>query len=141
MDYQYEYDFVDDSEQDDPNEDFELRKITINPQPPPAASFVFITDIEHPGAPEVCQRFAKDFDFYYLDIQDCLHDLCGISKHEPAAYVHLHTSVYEARFLKGLHDEASVETPAFAFFLLPILRWKIEREVGKGWSRFLFIGV
>lgn len=141
MDYAYEYDYVYDSDQDNPNEDFELRKITINLQPPPATSFVFVTGIQHPGAPEARQRFAKDFGFYYLDIQDYLHDLCDTSRHDREAYGHLHTSAYETRFFNGLHDEGFVESPTFAFFLLPILRWKIEQEVGKGWSNFLIIGL
>ena len=141
MDYAYDYDYVYDSDQDNPNEDFELRKITVNPQPPPATSFVFVTGIQLPGAPEACRRFATDFHFYYLDIQDYLRDLCDISSHDREAHGHLHTSAYEARFFDGLRDEEFVESPTFAFFLLPTLRWKIEREVGMGWSRFLIVGL
>lgn len=57
----YECDYIYDSNEGNPHENLELRDITVNPKPPPAISFVFITGIVRPGTRKAYQRFAKDF--------------------------------------------------------------------------------
>lgn len=126
---------------DELRKDFELRNIIINPKAGPTIDFILVVGIQAPGVPQVCAQFAQDFNLFYFDILKYLKDLCDTPKHDQEAYGHLHPSAFGDRFCKRLKDTAFIQSSAFTFFLLPIIKYRIDREVAKGWTGFVISGL
>ena len=81
-----------------------------------------------------CRRFARDFGFCHFNVADCLHDLASSA-----------TAAAEAGALNSLHPHVLRETLAAGgavdpYFLVQILKWRIDREVASGCAKFLMCG-
>lgn len=115
--------------------------IPLNPQPSPPIDFVLISGLHHTGISQVCARFAQDFHLYDLDIFEYLQDLRDTSQHPREAYGHLHPDGFGEKFYAQLSRSEFRQNSAFTFFLIPVLKYKIELEVRKGWTGFPVSGL
>lgn len=109
--------------------DLELRNITLDPRHGPALDFLLVTGTNLPGAHEICQRLARDFGMYFLDTSEYIDDLRDIGKHDRAVYGHVHPSAFRKRFYDRLTDATFVDSTAFTFFLLAMLKYQIDLEI------------
>lgn len=114
------------------------RKLRSGPVTAPSIDVVLVAGDQLPAVKDVCVRFAQDFDMHYLQIFDYLTELLDPRKHDRAAYGFLHPDS-----LSVLLDQspAFAQTELFAFFLIPILRYKIDCEVARGRRKFLVLGL
>lgn len=102
---------------------------------------MLVTGIHLPGASEACQRFAYDFGLYHLDLMQYLTDLRDHSKYDQDAYGYLHPATFGQRAFERLNEADFAYGAIFTLHLMPILKYKIDSEVAKGWTRFMISGL
>lgn len=113
---------------------FELRHMAINPVPPPTLDIILVTGAKTASAKAICERFAQDFHFCHIDVDEYLRSLADQGDDARPALGVLHPSALKQML------EAGKDVPTF--FLLPILRYQIDREVERsGQTRFIISGL
>lgn len=121
--------------------DFELKNITIDPQPPPSSIEVVFLIGYNPTLNPTCERFARHFDSQFLSVSTYLSSIsksgrlrCEYDDHERQRVLSLlHRVAFDSMIDK--------RQPIPAFFLIPILHRKIDGEVRNGHCKFLIAGL
>lgn len=115
---------------------FELSNTAIDPEPSPDLNVILVTGATITIAQRVCERFAQDFEFCYIDVHAYLQ--CLAEKPEEEARKALGS--LHPLSLKRMLEEKGKFVPAF--FLLEILRRKIDAEVDRSrQTKFLISGM
>ena len=117
------------------NNHYELRNVVINPTPPPPTiDVVLVTgDTDSQLIVSTCERFAKDFGFYYLSVPDYLDTLRLSATERPKALGLVHPD--------ALREIVQSGDAIPGYFLPRILRHKIDGEVMKGCTKFIILGL
>ena len=109
-------------------------KPLTKPSPPLDIEIVFVAGSDSPTIQSVCEHFAHDFGFYYLCINEYVVELSSSEQHDREAYGIVHPDTLATLLTQTLSDDA------VAFFILPILRYKVELEMSRGFTKFLLVG-
>jgi len=109
-------------------------KPLTKPSPPLDIEIVFVAGSDSPTIKSVCEHFAHDFGFYCLCINEYVVELSSSEQHDREAYGIVHPDTLATLVTQTLSDDA------VAFFILPILRYKVELEMSKGFTKFLLVG-